>query len=448
LKGLILCLAIAALYFPEISFSQENGSSRNVVQKIQKRVIQNSPPPAKPKRRRLSAKQVLNPSGSLRMGYFQRDRSYSNDRDFVTSSAWLNMKPRKWKGIGSYFEGNVHGQNLSRHRKSITDLREAYLESSLGPVDIRLGRQITVWGRADKINPTDSLTVRNNSLLAVDDEDQRTGIAALQVITNFDELRLIAISQPEWRDPRLPIPPQAVGVTLENSHPKGAAGQFGLKLDRSGGDIDYSLSYFQGIDRTPDLKLISAGASGVAFELDYKKIHVYGFDTAFNWGSFGLRSEIAYTKTDDVNGTDGFIKNPFWFGVFGVDHTVGENFYVNIQYLYRNIEKWQDPNGIGSPSLAAFESSSQFLSNQQQATQQGASARISYKFWDQQMEIEMSGLMWFAKRDSLFRPKFIYSVNDHWKVLLGGEIYQGPEDTNLGRFRPFSTSYLDIRYHF
>ncbi len=40
----------------------------------------------------------------------------------------------------------------------VTDLREAYVNAYVGPLDVRLGEQIIVWGRADGINPTNNLT--------------------------------------------------------------------------------------------------------------------------------------------------------------------------------------------------------------------------------------------------------------------------------------------------
>ena len=41
---------------------------------------------------------------------------------------------------------------------TFVDLREAYVNAYLGPFDLRLGKQIIVWGRADVLNPTNNLT--------------------------------------------------------------------------------------------------------------------------------------------------------------------------------------------------------------------------------------------------------------------------------------------------
>ncbi len=39
-------------------------------------------------------------------------------------------------------------------------LREAYVNAYIGPLDLRFGKQIIVWGRADGINPTNNLTLQ------------------------------------------------------------------------------------------------------------------------------------------------------------------------------------------------------------------------------------------------------------------------------------------------
>ena len=59
-------------------------------------------------------------------------------------------------------------------------IREAYLDLSHGPLDLRIGKQIIAWGRADRINPTDNLTPRDYTLLVPDDDDQRLGTPAVK----------------------------------------------------------------------------------------------------------------------------------------------------------------------------------------------------------------------------------------------------------------------------
>src|SRR5207248_11330401 len=115
----------------------------------------------------------------------------------------------------------------------------------------KVGRQIVVWGRADKINPTDSWSIRNYKLLVTDNDEQRVGAAAAQMIWNKGAEHMIAIWQPEFRFPVLPIPPLPAGTSVTNIATSRKTGQMGLKFDHSGAGADWSLSYAHAINRTP-----------------------------------------------------------------------------------------------------------------------------------------------------------------------------------------------------
>jgi len=159
----------------------------------------------------------------------------------------------------------------------------------LGKFDLRAGRQVIVWGRADKVNPTDSWSTRDRTLLAPNDDDQRLGVASLQATWNAGAYRVIALWQPEWRYPGFSVPPLPRGVSLQNVAPAGTAKQSGIKLDHSGGGLDWSVSYAHSIDRTPDLTVLSAEPRGLAVGLVYRPITTVGADAAIPIGKFGLR---------------------------------------------------------------------------------------------------------------------------------------------------------------
>jgi hypothetical protein len=51
-----------------------------------------------------------------------------------------------------------YGLQADGLQTTAVDLREAYVNAYLGPLDLRIGQQIIVWGRADALNPTNNLT--------------------------------------------------------------------------------------------------------------------------------------------------------------------------------------------------------------------------------------------------------------------------------------------------
>src|SRR3954466_2363132 len=188
-------------------------------------------------------------SGTARASFYTKDASFVDAPGVQNDSLWVTAKPREIAEIKSYFDVRVQGQFVSGNSNVSVDLREGYVERTLGKFDVKVGRQIVVWGRADKINPTDSWSIRDYKLLVTDDDDQRVGVAATQVVWNIGAEQIIAIWQPEFRFPSLPVPPLPAGTSLSNLAPRHKTGQLGLKFDHSGAGVDWSVSYAHPINR-------------------------------------------------------------------------------------------------------------------------------------------------------------------------------------------------------
>ena len=165
-----------------------------------------------------SLQDILGLSGSVRAADFSKDKSFRDQTGYAVGSVWVTVAPQELLGIKTYFDGRAQAQDLTRSSGTTWEVREGYAQISLGKLDLRVGRQITVWGRADKINPTDSWSTRDFALLVPEDDDQRLGIASLQATWNAGPYRAIALWQPEWREPVSPIPPDRKSTRLNSSH--------------------------------------------------------------------------------------------------------------------------------------------------------------------------------------------------------------------------------------
>jgi hypothetical protein len=311
-----------------------------------------------------------------------------------------------------------------------------------------VGRQITVWGRADKVNPTDAWSTRDYILLVPNDEDQRLGVASLQATWNHGAYRVIGLWQPEWRSPVLPIPPLPRGISLQNVAPSHPDGQFGIKLDHSGQGVDWSVSYAHSISRTPDFAIVSQGSPGTSIGLLYRHVEVIGADAAVPVGQYGLRAEIAYTKTGNHGGNDPFAQNNNVFAVFGVERTFAGELNVNAQYLYRRTFDLRDPDSNAAPDIRLLALEERLLSNQLATNTHGASLRINYKAWNETLEMELAGVVWFKNGDTASRPKVTYAFTDRVKGILGGEIYRGPARSFFGQLNRTSTAYAELQFGF
>ncbi len=393
-------------------------------------------------------KDALGPSGSLRLGLFDSDKRYTGNEPVTQGSAWLTLRPKEVAEFRGYFEGYLYGENLERKFEGKAEIREGYLERSFGLLDVRAGRQVTVWGRADKVNPTDPLSLRDQRLLFSDDEEQRLGIAALQTVANFDGWRLIGVWQPEWRRPRFAFPPLPAGVTVTQRDPSSPAEQFALKWDRTGSDFDASLSYFYGYDKTPDFALESAGPAGVALGLIHRPVHVVGTDFATSLGSYGIRAEAAYTFTQDSTGNDPLVKNRGLFAVVGADRNLATDLNLNVQYLLRYTQDFAPLSSIADPTTRQVAAQAYFVANQTQSWLHGVSARLNYKLLHETLELEGALVWWFNRGDFLVRPKVTYAVSDSIKASAGAEWFGGGAGSFFGTLKPLSNYYGELRWSY
>lgn len=389
-----------------------------------------------------SWKDKIGLTGSLRAAYWDQDKQFDPDRSFLSAGAYLSLKPQEFSFGRLSFEGFVQGDNLARDNYSEVDLREGYWSKSFGPVDLLVGRQIIVWGRADKVNPTDSFTQKVYTRLLTDDEEQRLGIFAVQAAYNFENSKLIAIYQPEWREAEIPIDP-SLGFQLKSQRPENSHENFGLKYDYSASAFDASVSYYKGHDKAPDAAL--AGPTTVL--LTYNEIETYGLDFATQQGRYGLRGEFAYTDTENPDGSDPTIKNPFFFGVLGVERTFFEYFNINVQVLYKHMDNFREANSFSFPANLLNQ---QLKINSLQTDEDmiGYSTRMSYKMMNETLELECAFVQWQPTGDYLVRPKITYAVTDHLKVIAGADVFNGNSDTFFGRFEDSTSGFTEVRWYF
>ncbi|MHA2284196.1 MAG: DUF1302 family protein [Promethearchaeota archaeon] len=230
-------------------------------------------------------------------------------------------------------------------------LDETYLNLYLGSFDIRVGKQIYAWGRADGINPTDNLTAWDFTDI-LDIEDERLGLISTRVDCYFGNWILETVLAPTFNpsvlpgidshwfpelpaeipNPQFPLtghstlqasytltPPVLPEKSLKNT-------QYAVKLSGIYWGWDFSFSWFDGFNDLPafhtktiiDSEFTSAE---IILQPQYHRRRAIGADVATTVGSIGMRGETAYYLTEDWNGTDAAIDDPYLQYVLGVDYT-------------------------------------------------------------------------------------------------------------------------------
>ena len=398
-------------------------------------------------------------TGAVRAGYWSSNRNLDAERHLGAGMLWLKTSRRLSSRVSFLAEGWTSLRGPLEDGDTTGELREAYVDLRVGRLDVRAGRQIIAWGRADGMNPTDNLSGQDLTLLVPDDVDRRLGTTAVRASYYLGDVSVTGVWLPEFRGHQFALPAPPPGVTFVRDAQRWPGNQWALRLEQTGRAVDWSVSYFTGRDTSPDLSAALGADGAPAIRLSHHRVRVLGGDMAANLGRFGLRAEAAYVRTDDADGADPFTKNPYVFVVAGADRTFSGSLNVNVQYLFRyvladpeaglktgNHESLKTRDYEGFVSAVAAQQA--ILNSQTRRAQHGASFRLGYKWLHDTLEAEVAAAAYAAPSGAALRPKVAYALTDHWKVLLGAEVLRGESASLFGLLRQNSTVYSELRWSF
>ena len=376
---------------------------------------------------------------------------------FATGSANLNDKEHLFGGTGfldltvthdnltAFFQSQPQypgdGESVPRNHLA----RQAWVQVSGESFDIQAGRQLLIWGRADRFNPTDNLTPYDYRFLTIDDQGQRfgaTGLVGRYFITN--EITLTGVYLPFFTSSELPegiIPsgePRPIDKAPDVSLTKP---QFAIKLDRSGAGFDGSLSYYHGYAPSPAL---TVGVTGALTYLN-PGIDVLGADFAFTRGDWGFRGEIAYTKLDKDRLLPDAAPQSTVYSVLGVEREVAENNLLLVQWLHRRLLDKASVDSA-SPLTEPVARVNAGIFGQYNDVANGMSVSLNSRWLNETLLTELAGAAWFNDGSFVFRPKATYAIDDNWRVAGVLELYGGPDRSNFGVLKDNTRVFVELRY--
>ncbi|MBI3524720.1 MAG: hypothetical protein HY066_09355 [Betaproteobacteria bacterium] len=388
-------------------------------------------------------------SGALRADYFHAAKRPDQGSDLLGVTAQIKTLPELGERIDGKLEARITNPALNRDGASQSRLLEGFVTLHLAQADLRIGKQIVAWGRADGINPTDNLTPRDYTVLLPFEDDQRFGTTAIKLDTYLSPQHTLTVFISPFFKPAMISLPTA-GRTLRETTPARtlANSELGLKLDKIGEGLDGSISYFHGFSLLPDLRLLGSNPVEPILESHYDRINVLGADFARNFGRFAVRGEAAYVDTRDTAGDDPGIKNPYLFWIIGIDRTFFEEMNVNVQFFQRRVRRYHAPEGIADLQARAVALLNALIDGQRDRISNGISFRVSNKWFNNTLEAEVFAVLNLTRRDRFIRPLLTYAFTDHWKGTVGAEVYGGAADTQFGSLKPRRGVFAELRYGF
>jgi len=276
--------------------------------------------------------------------------------------------PKKWNIFASgsgFFDGAFYANGREQYKTTYLDeyekeleLRELWLAGSIGSsLDIKLGRQIVVWGKADAIRVVDVLNpldFREPGM--VDIEDLRMPVTMARADYYFGDWSLSAIAIPELRRNKIPVegsdfspfPSTAEAVPENWKNPEFA---FALSGVFSGWDLSFhAASTYE--DQAHLVK------TGNGMQRAYSRINMLGVAENIVVGSWLFKLEYAvfdglkYFSTGDET----FRKSDL---LLGLDYNGITNHTVSLEGLWsyllaydKKLEALPDDKGEHSGQLA------------------------------------------------------------------------------------------------
>lgn len=352
------------------------------------------------------------------------------------------------------------------------ELKEAWVEASLGDLDLRLGKQLAAWGLADGNNPTDTINARHQGTRYTTTLDEQkiaswmlNGTYYLPNNLGTIQGLLLPVSIPNDL-PSLAMTINAgptIIVIKEDAYPDISLETLegGLRSLLYLGKLSVSASYFTYLDRYPDftVSVVDGFPTTITYTPVHNRIHQAGFDAAYAIAGFDIRSEWALSLTKDMEGLKPTEKNPYMQGVLQASRSfINSTTTLSLAWAPRYVLNYKAPEDYTNPSDQQAAAMLRQYDGQAYQWEHGLSLRLAGKYRNETLQPELLFLSETSARDWLGTASVSYQLADGISLKAGTVQYgsflgEGDADRELGTFSKSSSIdkdyyYLEIKFSF
>ena len=381
----------------------------------------------------------LQPFGECRTGYWSSNRNLDDIENLSSTTCLLNWKLQPSENL-RFAASTRLSQGFSSTESNFRGrLREAYAQADFGDVSFKLGRQIVVWGRSDRISPTDVMSSRDFTARVPDDDEQRNGndLASLRWQVASDIAATAYIGR--FESHRIPVGSLPVNLSILGQPTKP---EYAVRLDRVGEGIDFSVSYFDGFDKSPRYDFIQSGAAG-SFQRQHERMRMLGADVATSTGRWTFRGEAAAFNL--TNGT--LPTRKIQRAVLGVDRDVFDTANVNVQFFITKRDDYKNTEALQGPQRLIAEGLNR-LNNEFAAIERGLTVRLGERFLNDSLKVEASGVFDLTSASRLLRARLSYAINDQIKLYAGVDSFHGRSQSTFGSRQKNNAAYVELAWIF
>ena len=322
-------------------------------------------------------------------------------------------------------------------------LREAYLMWYPSWGEVKVGKQIHAWGAVDGNNPTDNLNPYDYYYMFLPGAERKVGTVSGSLKYYWNDWQFEGVFIPEHEGNRFPFGETAFPLDFPMSAPKlmdeEPGSEFGFRLQSTLGSSDFSISYFDGRDRS----FSKVGITDSIPSFFYRNTSVLGFDLVSFIGDFTNRFEIGYFSTEnDAESNMKTLNDASYIQFTGqVEYSTENDIMFSLQIIGSQISeingtmtKDEFQHGMGTP-FASF-------------TDLGLSFSLSTNYLDDALELMGNTFIDLKDSQSMVGASVRYSPMDNWKLNMSVSKFMGDEGTQFHEMEDFSHLKVGLEYHF
>lgn len=323
--------------------------------------------------------------------------------------------------------------------ESEAECREIYLQGRLGPYfDLKIGRQIVVWGRSDNLRITDVLNpldLREPGL--TDIEDLRLPTAMTRLDGYLGPWNLTGIAVHELRFDKnpvfgndffpglMPLPPE------ETPSDGGDNTEWALALNGIFSGKDISFYWADLFDDTPHGAF---GANGGVVQ-KHARVTMWGAAGNLVLGNWLLKNEAAYWRGIAFFNTASRTHDRL-DGLIGIEYSGWDDTTASLEWAVRHLMDFEQQLKA-SPDVAQEDEIMNAL-------------RVTRTYLNETVEVTLMGLIYgpLGQDGSLIRATVAYDWSDWVNVLLGTVLYQSGDRYTMRQIGDNDRIFAEIKYSF
>lgn len=323
--------------------------------------------------------------------------------------------------------------------ESEAEWREIYLQGRLGSyLDLKIGRQIVVWGRSDNLRITDVLNpldLREPGL--TDIEDLRLPTAMTRLDGYWGQWNLSGIAIHEIRFDKNPVFgndffPSPTPLPPEETPSNGGENtEWAVALNGifSGKDIS-----FYWADLHDDTAHGAIGANGALIQ-NHARVTMWGTAGNLAFGNWLLKGEMAYWQGLKFFNSTGE-KRERIDGLIGIEYSGWDDTTAALEWAVRHLVDFDDQLQL-APDFAQEDEIINAL-------------RVTRTYLNETVELTLLGLIYgpLGQDGSLIRGTAAYDWSDTINVLLGLVLYQSGDRNTMRQIGDNDRIFAEVKYSF